>query len=191
MRVVVAITGATGAILGIRTLQRLQELQVETHLCISIWGQRTIEFETQFSVTEVRALATVNHGHGDQAASISSGSFSHDGMIITPCSVRTLGAIAHGLCDNLISRAADVTLKERRRLVLVVRESPLNEMHLENMLRVTRAGAVIVPPVPAFYNHPTGIDDLVSHIVARTLDQLGLDDPHARRWKGGLQQQPL
>jgi flavin prenyltransferase len=186
MRVVIAITGATGAILGIRTLQRLGSMQVETHLCVSKWGQRTIELETPFSVADVRRMASEAYSVNDQAATISSGSFLHDGMIIIPCSVRTLAAIAHGLCDNLISRAADVTLKERRPLVLSVRESPLNDMHLENMLRVSRAGAIVAPPVPAFYHGPDGLEEVISHTVTRTLDLLGIHDPGAHRWEGDL-----
>lgn len=186
MRIVVGITGATGAVLGIRTLERLTELKIETHLCISKWGRRTIEFETDRAASEIERLATVAYPTGDQSGAISSGSFRHDGMIVVPCSVRTLGAIASGLCDNLITRAADVTLKERAPLVLVVREAPLSQIHLRNMLRVAKAGATIAPPVPAFYNGPTSIDDLVSHMVSRTLDQLGVDDGHAKRWSGGL-----
>ncbi|MGH7487611.1 MAG: UbiX family flavin prenyltransferase [bacterium] len=187
MRIIVGVTGATGAVLAIRTLERLRELEVETHLCISKWGRRTIEYETDFTAADVEGLATAAYASGDQAAAISSGSFPHDGMVVVPCSVRTLAAVASGLCDNLITRAADVTLKERRPLVLVVREAPLSEIHLENMVRATRAGATIVPPVPAFYNRPASIDELVSHIVSRTLDQLGLDDGHTERWTGGLQ----
>jgi flavin prenyltransferase len=183
-RVVVAITGATGSIFGIRTLERLREFPVETHLVVSPWGARTIEHETSYRMPEVRALADVVYRPGDQAAAISSGSFITRGMVIAPCSVRTLAAIANGLADNLIARAADVVLKERRRLVLMVRESPLSQVHLENMLKVSRFGADIVPPMPAFYNHPASIEELVDHIVTRALDQLGLHSEATRRWDG-------
>jgi flavin prenyltransferase len=189
-RLVVGISGASGAILGIRTLERLASLGVETHLVITPWGQRTIEHETDRSVAAVRSLATACYGSNDQSALISSGSFLTDGMVITPCSMRTLAAIAHGISDTLLSRAADVVLKERRKLVLVAREAPLHLQHLENMLAVTRLGGVVLPPVPAFYNDPQTIDDLVDHIVARTLDQFGLEDPGARRWSGTLAPPP-
>lgn len=183
-KIVVGLTGATGSALGVCTLRRLRELGIETHLCISKWGRRTLEYETQVPIDDVCRLATRSYHPGDQAAAISSGSFRHDGMVVIPCSVRTLAAIAHGLNDNLITRAADVTLKERRRLVLVVREAPLNQMHLENMLAVTRAGAVVVPPVPSFYNNPRTLEDVITHIVARVLDQLDVEDPAAVRWDG-------
>jgi flavin prenyltransferase len=186
MRLVVAITGATGAVFGIRTLEALADLGVETHLCISSWGRRTIEHETALSVDDVRALATHAHPPGDMAATISSGSFRTDGMVVAPCSMRTLGTIANGIGDNLVARAADVTLKERRRLVLLPRETPLHEVHLANMLTLTRLGATILPPMPAFYNRPQSLADIVDHVVARTLDQFGLCSPHARRWDGRL-----
>lgn len=186
LRLTVGITGATGALFGIRLLERLRDLDVETHLVMSKWAERTIEHETPYSVQDVRALASVVHGIQNQAAAISSGSFLTEGMIIAPCSVKTLGGIAAGLADNLINRAADVMLKERRKLVLVVRETPFNDIHLENMLKLSRMGAVIFPPVPAFYNHPTSIDDIVDHIVARALDQFRLNDGWNRRWDGQL-----
>ena len=186
MRLVVGITGATGAVFGIRILEELADLEVETHLSISPWGRRTIEHETEMSLDQVRALATHTHAPGDMAATISSGSFRTDGMIIAPCSMRSLGVIANGIGDNLIARAADVTLKERRPLVLLTRETPLHEVHLANMLTMTRLGATILPPVPAFYNRPQSIADIVDHVVARTLDQFGLCSPRARRWDGRL-----
>jgi flavin prenyltransferase len=173
-------------VFGIRTLEALAELGVETHLCISSWGRRTIEHETALSVDDVRALATHTHPPGDMAATISSGSFRTDGMVVAPCSMRTLGTIANGIGDNLVARAADVTLKERRRLVLLPRETPLHEVHLANMLTLTRLGATILPPMPAFYNRPQSLADIVDHVVARTLDQFGLCSPHARRWDGRL-----
>jgi 4-hydroxy-3-polyprenylbenzoate decarboxylase len=186
VRIVVGITGATGAVFGIRILEALADLGAETHLCISAWGRKTIEHETTVSVEAVRALATHVHPSGDMAAEISSGSFPTDGMIVAPCSMRSLGAMATGVGDNLILRAADVTLKERRRLVLLARETPLHEVHLANMLTLTRMGATIMPPVPAFYNAPRSIEDVVDHVVARTLDQFGLSAPRARRWDGRL-----
>ena len=137
---------------------------------------------------ELSALASVVHGSGNMAATISSGSFQTDGMVIAPCSMRTLAAIASGCSENLVHRAADVVLKERRRLVLVVRETPLSEIHLENMLKLARMGVTILPPMPAFYNKPQSIDDIVDHIVARVLDQFGIDAAFARRWDGRLDQ---
>jgi 4-hydroxy-3-polyprenylbenzoate decarboxylase len=186
VRIVVGITGATGAVFGIRILEELADLGVETHLCVSSWGRRTIEHETTETLESIRATATHVHPPGDMAAVISSGSYATDGMIIAPCSMRTLGGIAHGVGENLIARAADVTLKERRRLVLLARESPLHEVHLSNMLTVTRLGAIVLPPVPAFYNAPQSVEDVVDHVVARTLDQFGLSAPRARRWNGRL-----
>jgi 4-hydroxy-3-polyprenylbenzoate decarboxylase len=185
-RIAVAITGATGAVFGVRLLQRLAAMDVETHLVISQWGRRTIEHETTHSVEQVRAMADVVHGIGDQGATLSSGSFRMDGMVVAPCSARTLAAIAHGLADNLITRAADVMLKERRQLVLMVREAPLNDIHLENMLKVSRAGAVVYPPVPAFYTRPETIDDIIEQTVGRVLDQFGLEQSSLRRWDGAL-----
>ncbi len=184
IRLVVGITGATGSIFGIRLLEFLQRSNVETHLVLSPWGERNLEIETSYSVEQVRQLATVVHPYRNQAASISSGSFLTAGMVIAPCSVKTLASIAAGLADNLIARAADVVLKERRKLVLAVREAPLNDIHLENMLKLSRMGAVILPPVPAFYNHPRSIDDLVDHTVARILDQFGLAPDWEKRWQG-------
>lgn len=184
MRVVVAITGATGAIFGVRILEMLAAAEVETHLCISRWGQRTLEHETGLSVAVVRALATEVHGANDQSASISSGSFVTAGMIIAPCSMRTLAAISYGLTDNLVARAAEVTLKERRRLVLMTREAPLTEVHLENMLRITRMGGIISPPMPAFYSHPADLAEMVDHIAVRAVDQLGVHLDEMPRWSG-------
>ena len=184
MRLVIGITGASGAILGIRTLEILKALSVETHLMMSRWARTTIAHETAYRVEQVEALASHVH-HGDnQAAPISSGSFRTDGMIVAPCSMKTLAAIRIGYSDTLICRAADVTLKERRKLVLVARESPFSEIHLENMLTLTRMGAVIFPPVPAFYSVPKTIDDMVNYMVGRVLDQFGLEMPELRRWSG-------
>ncbi|NJC83847.1 UbiX family flavin prenyltransferase [Planosporangium mesophilum] len=177
-------TGATGTIIGIRLLDALHEMKVETHLVISRWARATIKQETSFTAAQVAALASANYAPEDQSAAISSGSFKTDGMVVVPCSAKAVAGIRAGYGEGLIVRAADVTLKERRRLVLVVRETPLSPIHLENMLALARIGATILPPVPAFYNHPTTLDDIVEHIVVRTLDQFGLDLPTARRWTG-------
>jgi len=187
MKVIVGITGATGAIYGVRLLERLRDAGVETHLVISRWGARTLVHETPYSREQVEALAAITYPPGDMGAAISSGSFRTDGMIIAPCSAKTLAAIAHGFGDNLIHRAADVVLKERRRLVLVVREAPLSDIHLENMLKLSRMGAVVLPPLPAFYNHPRTIDDLVDHTVSRVLDQFGLETSGVERWAGEME----
>ncbi|HEY4403919.1 MAG TPA: UbiX family flavin prenyltransferase [Xanthobacteraceae bacterium] len=186
-RLIVGMTGSTGAVFGIRLLEALKHSQVESHLIISKWAQRTIEHETRHNVEQVRALATVVHSQGDMGASISSGSFITEGMVVIPCSVRTLGGIANGYGEHLVHRAADVILKERRRLVLVVRETPLSEVHLENMLKLARMGVVMLPPMPAFYNHPQTVDDIVDHIVFRVLDQFGIEAPFAKRWDGHMQ----
>ncbi|GAA4238465.1 non-oxidative hydroxyarylic acid decarboxylases subunit B [Actinomadura meridiana] len=184
MRLVVGITGATGTVIGVRILSMLRELGVETHLILSRWGRATLETETDLNVSDVYALADHVHGAGDVAAPISSGSFRTDGMIIAPCSMKTLAAVRTGYGEGLIARAADVTLKEHRKLVLVPRELPLSEIHLDNMLTLARMGTVIAPPVPAFYNRPTTIDDIVDHIAVRVLDQFDLEPPTARRWQG-------
>ena len=186
-RLIVGITGATGTIFGVRILQMLHGSGVETHLVVSKWAARTLAHETPYSLKEIQDLATQSYGSGDQGAAISSGSFVTLGMVIAPCSMRTLAAIAHGLGDNLIHRAADVILKERRKLVLVVRESPFNEIHLENMLKLARMGVVILPPVPAFYNHPQSLDDMVNHIAMRVIDQFDIHLDVMNRWDGVLQ----
>jgi 4-hydroxy-3-polyprenylbenzoate decarboxylase len=184
-RLIVAITGASGSIYGVRLLEKLKTTDIETHLVMSRWGARTLVHETSYTPEQVQALATVNHPLTDQGASISSGSFLTMGMVVAPCSVRTLAAIAHGIGDNLIHRAADVVLKERRKLVLAVRESPLSEIHLENMLKLSRMGVVISPPLPAFYARPRSIDEMVDHSVSRILDQLGIH-LDAKRWTGDM-----
>jgi len=186
MRVIVGITGATGAIYGVRLLERLREAGAETHLVISRWGARTLLHETSWSRERVEALASVVHAPGDMGAAISSGSFRTDGMVIAPCSAKTLAAIAHGFGENLIHRAADVVLKERRRLVLAIREAPLSDIHLENMLKLSRMGAVILPPMPAFYNNPRTVDDVIDYTVARILDQFGIQVESAMRWSGDM-----
>ncbi|WP_309141859.1 non-oxidative hydroxyarylic acid decarboxylases subunit B [Streptomyces griseicoloratus] len=185
MRVIVAMTGATGAPFGVRLLERLAELpDVETHLVASRWARATVELETGRTLREVAALADVVHPAEDQGATISSGSFRTDAMVVVPCSMKTLAGIRAGYADGLVGRAADVTLKERRPLVLVPRETPLSEIHLENMLALARMGVRIVPPMPAFYNHPATVEDIVEHIVSRVLDQLDLPAAGARRWSG-------
>ncbi|MFJ8107955.1 non-oxidative hydroxyarylic acid decarboxylases subunit B [Streptomyces sp. NPDC096132] len=184
-RLIVGMTGASGAPLGVRLLEVLREIGgVETHLVLSRWARTTIELETPYSAREVSKLADVVYGAGDQAAVISSGSYPTDGMVVVPCSMKTIAGIRTGYADGLIARAADVTLKERRRLVLVPRETPLSEIHLENLLALSRMGAQVVPPVPAFYHRPTSLEEVVDHTVARVLDQFGLESPHARRWTG-------
>jgi 4-hydroxy-3-polyprenylbenzoate decarboxylase len=184
MRIIVAITGATGTVLGIRTLQILKDAGIETHLVLSKWGARTLLHETHHTVDYVKSLATHCYTDSDQGAPISSGSFVTDGMIVAPCSVRTLGAIANGYGDNLVHRSADVILKERRKLVLMVRETPLSEIHLENMLKLSRMGVVIAPPVPAFYDNPQTLEDVTNHIVMRALDSLGIHLDVGARWEG-------
>jgi flavin prenyltransferase len=188
-RIIVAITGASGAIYGVRLLERLRDLPVETHLIATKWARVTIEHETGRSFAEVKQLADHFYAENDQAAAVSSGSFLTDGMVIAPCSTKTLAAIANGFAYNLVCRAADVVLKERRRLVLVVRETPLHATHLRNMLTLTEMGATVAPPVPAFYALPQSIDDIVDQTVERLLDQFDfqLDSPY--RW-GGLRNGP-
>jgi polyprenyl P-hydroxybenzoate/phenylacrylic acid decarboxylase-like protein len=184
MRIVVAMTGATGAAYGVRLLAALAALGVERHLILSRWAEVTTRQETGLSAREVGDMASVLYPRDNQAAALASGSFRHDGMIIAPCSMKTLSAIRHGYAEGLIVRAADVTLKERRRLVLMARETPLSDIHLENMLALSRMGAIIAPPVPAFYNNPQTIEDLIDHNVGRVLDLFGLEMPKLRRWTG-------
>ena len=190
-RIIVAITGASGAIYGVRLLQVLQVLQdlresagVESHLLMSPAGLMNVQHELHMAREEVEALAHVVHNVRDIGATIASGSFAAEAMVVAPCSMKTLAAVAHGLSDNLIARAADVTLKERRRLILMVRETPLNLAHLRNMTAVTEMGGIIFPPVPGFYQRPKTIDDLVDHTVGRVLDLLGLPQTLAPGWPG-------
>jgi len=186
MRLIVGITGATGSVYGIRLLQALRESGVETHLIVSKWGLQTLLHETGYSLERVRGLADSWHQPGDQGAAVSSGSFVTDGMVVAPCSMRTLASIAHGTGEHLVHRAADVILKERRKLALVVREAPFSEVHLENMLKLARMGVTILPPVPAFYNHPQSIEELVDHTVMRILDQFGIHVDLMPRWDGAM-----
>jgi len=184
MRIIVGISGATGAIYGIRLLEALREQGVETHLVITQPAKATIEYETSYSLAQVEALATHVYDVNDIGAPIASGSFRTDGMVVAPCSVKTLSAIANSYSDNLLVRAADVTLKERRRLILLVRETPLHLGHLRLMTMVTEMGGIILPPVPAFYHHPKTVDDIINQTIGKVLDQLGLDSKIFRRWEG-------
>ncbi|MBI4330031.1 MAG: UbiX family flavin prenyltransferase [Chloroflexi bacterium] len=185
MVLIIAITGASGAIYGIRLLEVLKQAgDVETHLVISEAAARTIEYETTYTVAGVMKLAHHCYDNKDVGAALASGSFRRDGMVVMPCSVKTMGALAHSYSENLIIRAGDVTLKERKRLVLVVRETPLHLGHLRNMVQLTEMGAVILPPVTNFYSKPKTIDDLINHIVGRTLDLFGIDHSLVKRWKG-------
>jgi 4-hydroxy-3-polyprenylbenzoate decarboxylase len=186
MKLIVAITGATGSIFGVRLLQALQGTPVETHLVVSKWGARTLVHETPYTLEQVEQMATAHYSPLDQGAAISSGSFITAGMVVAPCSMRTLAAIAGGNGDHLVHRAADVILKERRKLVLIPRESPLNEIHLENMSRLCRMGVVILPPMPAFYNRPRSLDEMVDHIVMRILDQFDIHLDLTERWNGEM-----
>jgi 4-hydroxy-3-polyprenylbenzoate decarboxylase len=182
-RFIVAITGASGAIYGIKALELLRTVEnLETHLVVSAAGLRTIGEETSYSFEAVRALAHVTHNYKDIGASIASGSFKTRGMLIAPCSVRTLSSVAYTLNENLISRAADVCLKERRRVVLLLRETPLHHGHIEAMERATRSGAIIMPPVPGFYHKPKSIDDMLNQTVGRALDLFDIDTRIVKRW---------
>jgi 4-hydroxy-3-polyprenylbenzoate decarboxylase len=184
-RLIVAITGATGAVYGVRLLERLRAIPgVETHLVISDAASLTLHQEVCLQRRDVEALAHVVHKNREIGASIASGSFQTDGMVIAPCSMKTLAAVAHGLSDNLIARAADVILKERRRLVLMVRETPFNLAHLRNMTAVTEMGGIVFPPLPSFYNKPGSIDEMVDHTVARVIDLFGIENDLAPRWAG-------
>ncbi|MDN5302367.1 MAG: flavin prenyltransferase [Thermoanaerobacteraceae bacterium] len=182
MKLIIAITGASGAIYGIRILEELKKKNVESHLIISKWGGVTIEKETDYAIEEVKALVARAYDENDMAAPISSGSFKCDGMIVAPCSMKTLSGIAHGYTEDLIIRAADVTIKEKRKLILMVRETPLNPMHLENMLKLSRIGVTIMPPVPAFYTKPETFDDVINQTVGRVLDQFGIEIDNMKRW---------
>ena len=183
-RVVVGITGATGALYGVRLLQRLKATGCETHLVASPAGVLNVHHELGLDRNALEALADTAYNPADVGAAIASGSFATTAMVVAPCSMKTLAAIAHGLSDNLLSRAADVTLKERRRLVLMVRETPFNLAHLRNMTAVTEMGGVIFPPLPAFYHRPTTIDDLVNDTVERVLSLLGVADAQPKAWAG-------
>ncbi len=184
MKIIIGISGASGAIYGIRLLEELKARGIETHLIISKWGEVTIAKETDYTVDQVKLLAANVYEEDNLAAAISSGSFQNNGMVIAPCSMKTLSGIANGYAEDLLIRAADVAIKERRRLILLTRETPLNPIHLENMLKLSRLGVTIMPPVPAFYSNPHTIGDIVNHTIGRILDQLGLENQLFTRWGG-------
>jgi flavin prenyltransferase len=185
MKLIVAITGASGAIFGIRLLEILKEIKdVQVHLIISKSANITINSETKYKVSDIKALADFSYNIEDISACMASGSFRTDGMIIAPCSVKTMSAIAHSYCDNLITRSADVILKERKKLVLMIRETPLHLTHLRNMTMIAENGGIIYPPVPAFYQNPQNIDDIVNHTVCRVLDLFDIESNKLKRWKG-------
>lgn len=184
-RIIVAVTGASGSVYGARTVEVLREVPgVETHLIVTSGARKTLAYETPVDPAAMAEMADVVYRENDLAAAISSGSFHTDGMVVVPCSIKTLSGIANCYDDNLVVRAADVVLKERRRLVLVVRETPLHLNHLRLMTQVTEAGGIVVPPVPAFYNHPKTVDDIVDQTVGRVLDLFGLDPGVVKRWQG-------
>ncbi len=182
LRIVVGITGSSGVIYGIMLLKALEKFKIETHLVLSKWGEKNIEIETEENVSEIKKIANFVYDENNMAASISSGSFRTDGMAIIPCSMKTLSSIANGYDDNLISRAASVTIKENRKLVLVPRETPLSKIHISNMLKLAEIGVVILPAMPGFYHKPKSIDDLISHIIGKTLDQFGITNDIFTRW---------
>ncbi len=184
-RLIIAITGASGASYGVRILQVLRDIQnVETHVVVSDSGLLNLQHELDMNRTQLEALADVAHHVQNVGATIASGSFQSDGMVIAPCSMRTLAAVAHGLSDNLITRTADVMLKERRRLILMVRETPFNLAHLRNMTSVTEMGGIVYPPLPCFYHRPQTIAEMIDHTVGRIVDLLGVPLPLARQWNG-------
>jgi 4-hydroxy-3-polyprenylbenzoate decarboxylase len=184
-RLVVGISGASGAIYGVRILELLKKTDIETHLVMSKSAEMTLVYETKFKPKEVRAMASVVHPAADIGASISSGSFATMGMIIAPCSIKTMSEIATGVTSSLVSRAADVVLKEKRRLVLALRETPLHGGHLRTMTTLADIGAVVAPIVPAFYNKPKTVDDIINHTCGRLLDLFGIDTKLVKRWEGG------
>jgi 4-hydroxy-3-polyprenylbenzoate decarboxylase len=183
--IVVGMTGASGVIYGVRILEVFSKLGIETHLIITQAGLKNLEIETSVNIDELKSMASHVYEEGNLTAPLASGSFKVDGMVIVPCSIKTLSAIANSYSHNLLVRAADVMLKERRRLVLLVRETPLHEGHLELMLKVTRMGGVILPPVPAFYHHPKTIEDLMDQTIGKVLDLFSIDAKLFRRWGAG------
>src|SRR6202789_2910623 len=184
-RLIVGISGASGVIYGVRILELLRGMDIETHLVMSKSAEMTLAYETDLKPKDVRALASVNYSVADIGAAISSGSFPTMGMLIAPCSIRTMSEIACGVTSSLLSRAADVVLKEKRRLVLAIRETPLHVGHLRTMTTLDEIGAVVAPIVPAFYNRPKSVDDIINHTVGRLLDLFGIDTGIVKRWKGG------
>jgi flavin prenyltransferase len=186
MRLIVGITGSSGVIYGIKVLEVLLKIKIETHLIISKWGERNVQIETDKSVEFVKSLATRNYNNDDMAAPISSGSFKTDGMAIVPCSMKTLSSIANGYDDSLVSRAAGVCIKESRRLVIVPRETPLSKIHLQNMISLADIGVIVLPAMPGFYQRPKSMDDLITHIAGKILDQFGIEHNIYRRWGEAL-----
>lgn len=185
MKLIVAITGASGAIFGVRLLEILKEIkEAQVHLIISKSANITINSETKYKVSDIKSLADFSYNIEDISACMASGSFRTDGMIIAPCSIKTMSAIAHSYCDNLITRSADVILKERNKLVLMLRETPLHLTHLRNMTMIAENGGIIYPPVPAFYQNPESIDDIVTHTVCRVLDLFDINSDKLKRWNG-------
>ncbi|HCJ57871.1 putative UbiX-like flavin prenyltransferase [bioreactor metagenome] len=189
MKIVIGITGATGTIYAVKLLEALKYMEhIDTHLIMSTWAIKNLEIETDYSLDYVKSLATIVHDNQNLGASISSGSFLTDGMIILPCSMKTLSSIANGYDDNLISRAANVMIKENRKLILCPRETPLSVIHLENMLKLSRLGVKMIPPMPAFYSKPESIEDIINHTVMKILDQFGVDYDKGKRWRGILKE---
>jgi 4-hydroxy-3-polyprenylbenzoate decarboxylase len=182
LKIVVGITGSSGVIYGLKLLYYLNKLEIETHIVLSTWARKNIEIETEESLSEIKKLASFEYNENDMAASISSGSFKTNGMIIIPCSMKTLASIANGYDDNLISRAASVTIKESRKLVIVPRETPLSQIHLSNMLKLAKIGVTILPAMPGFYHRPKTVNDLVLHIVGKALDQFDIQNEVFKRW---------
>jgi flavin prenyltransferase len=187
-RLIVGISGASGTIYGVRMLELLRGTDIETHLVISRSAEMTLAYETDLTTKDVRALATVNHPNSDIGANISSGSFRTMGMVVAPCSIKTMSEIATGVTSSLLSRAADVVLKERRRLVLAVRETPLHGGHLRTMTQLSDMGAIIAPIMPAFYSRPQTVDDIINHTVGRLLDLFDVDTKVVKRWQGGREE---
>ena len=184
MRLIVGISGATGIIYGIRLLEALRELQVETHVVLSRWAIENLALETEYSLADILRLTDYYYENTQLGATIASGSFKTNGMVVVPCSMKSLAAMAVGYSDSLLHRAADVIIKEKRKLILVPRETPLSPIHLENMLKLANTGAVIMPPMPAFYHKPASIADIVDQHVGRILDQFGLENQLVKRWNG-------
>ena len=182
MKLVVGMTGSTGVIYGVRLLEVLKEKQVQTHLVISQWAKKCLSMETDYTLDDVKSLATTVSDETNMAASISSGTHKIDGMIVIPCSMKTLSSIANGYDETLVARAAGVTLKESRKLILVIRETPLTAINLENMLKLARLGVVILPPVPGFYTKPKSIDEIINHTVGKCLDQFNIEHDLYKRW---------
>lgn len=182
-KIVVGFSGASGIIYGIRLLEILHSINIQTYLIISEWAKKNIEIETDKTLEYVKSLSSVNYDNFKLDASVSSGSFLHDGMVIVPCSMKSLSSIANGYDDTLISRAASVTLKESRKLIIVPRETPLSRIHLENMIKLQEAGAIILPAMPGFYQKPSTIDEIIDHLVGKILDQLKIEHDLFKRWK--------